>query len=97
MLSAKSDKPLAEAVCATAPDGPVYEFHTDPLIRYYTVNFYIGDRMRLFAREMPTNGWIIIDEPDIEAWREASTATHTPSPKSHHGTDAAATRAVSPT
>ncbi len=27
--------------------------------------------MRLFAREMPTNGWIIIDEPDIEAWREA--------------------------
>ena len=53
--------------------------------------------MRLFAREMPTNGWIIIDEPDIEAWREASTATHTPSPKSHHGTDAAATRAVSPT
>lgn len=71
VLSAKSDKPLAEAVCATAPDGPVYEFHTDPLIRYYTVNFYIGDRMRLFAREMPTNGWIIIDEPDIEAWREA--------------------------
>lgn len=77
VLSSKSDLPLAIAVSEAAPTGPVYEFHTDRLIRYYTVNFYIGDRMRLFAREMPTNGWIIIDEPDIEAWREAYGTAYT--------------------
>ena len=70
VLSTKSDRPLARSVIDAESAGPVYEYHTDPLIRYYTVNFYIGDRMRLFSREMPEHGWILIDEPDIDSWRE---------------------------
>lgn len=70
VLSTKSDLPLAQSVIDAEAAGPVYEYHTDPLIRYYTVNFYLGDRMRLFSREMPEHGWLLIDGPDIDSWRE---------------------------
>lgn len=77
VLSVKSDLPLARSVMEAAPAGPVYEYHTDPLIRYYTVNFYLADRMRLFRREMPEHGWLLIDGPDIDAWRSLYGDTYT--------------------
>lgn len=69
VLNDKSDKQFAAYVEEIAPDGPVYQYVSDRLMRYYTVNFYIGDRVRRFESEMPDRGWLMVDESAVDEWR----------------------------
>ncbi|MCM1483009.1 MAG: glycosyltransferase family 39 protein [Muribaculaceae bacterium] len=68
VLSAKSDKGVAMEVNAIVPDGPVYGFVDDPMLRFYTVNYYLDDRMRVYDRELPLEGYLLTGEPDFEEW-----------------------------
>ena len=72
ILNGKSDKPVAEAVEAvTLPEETIYQFVDDPMLRYYTANFYLEDRIRLFDPEtMPAQGVMIVSEKDLPRWRE---------------------------
>lgn len=47
VLEAQSDHKLLDRIEQAAPEGPVYSLRTDRLTRYYTLNFYLGDRMRV--------------------------------------------------
>lgn len=81
ILNEKSDRPVAEVVEQTVPAGePVYQYISDPLLRYYTIGFYTGDRLRLFegpadgasatigqpSREVPRQGWLLVGVKDFE-------------------------------
>lgn len=47
VLNAKSDVHAAPAVAAVLDSGvPVYTVTADSLMRYYTLNYYLGDRLR---------------------------------------------------
>lgn len=47
LLNAKSDLPMAENIARLLPeDKPLYQYLDDPRMRYYTINFYLGDRVR---------------------------------------------------
>lgn len=71
VLSAKSDLPLARAISAAVPAGVVYQYIDDPMLRYYTVNFYIGDRIRPFdVDNAPDQGVILADDYAIGRWSE---------------------------
>lgn len=70
VMNVKSDKPLAEAVMAVVPSEPVYSYRPDPMMRYYVTNFYMNDRLRLFAVEMPQNGWLMISADDFPGFKE---------------------------
>ncbi len=50
VLNGKSDYPAAELVLAADKEnGPTYGYITaDSLLRYYTINYYIGDRLQLY-------------------------------------------------
>lgn len=67
-LSAKSDRPMAEAIAAKVPCGPVYSYVDIELLRYYTINYYLNDRVRLYERELPAEGYMIISEEDLGEW-----------------------------
>ena len=49
VLNTKSDKPQAEFVRRTVPEGLVYSFRTDVVpgnpLHPFTINFYLGDRV----------------------------------------------------
>lgn len=47
VLEAQSDHKLLDRIEKAAPEGPVYSLRTDRLTRYYTLNFYLNDRMRV--------------------------------------------------
>lgn len=70
VLNAKSDAPFAAAINEIAPCGTVYQHISDPMLRYYTVNFYIGDRIAPFGvGNMPEAGLLIADDTALADWQ----------------------------
>lgn len=69
-MNIKSDKPLAEAIEAVVPDGPVYSFRPDPMMRYYITNYYMNDRLRLFDVDKPKSGLLMVGEADFAGLRD---------------------------
>ncbi len=65
-LNAKSDAPAAAAIEQAANDtGPVYSLIDDSMLRYYTLNFYLGDRLRTLGSDtLPSEGGFCIITSD---------------------------------
>lgn len=71
VLGAKSDAPVAEAVeRAVPPATPVYSWVGTDMLRYYTINFYLHDRLRVLnTSSLPASGYLLIGETDLETIR----------------------------
>lgn len=83
ILNAKSDRPLAETIESIAQDGPVYQYIDDPLLRYYTVNYYTGDRVRrlpLLSTDVKPGSLLLMDPSLLVEWRAAMEGTFTIEP-----------------
>ena len=74
VLNTKSDKPQAEFVRRTVPEGLVYSFRTDVVpgnpLHPFTINYYLGDRVVPFTAFMPRSGYLLTGDNDIEAFRQ---------------------------
>lgn len=68
ILTAKSDRDIAEEIAAAVPDGTIYSYISFPMLRYYTINFYLNDRVRLYEKELPEQGLILISPEDLPEW-----------------------------
>lgn len=71
---AKTDRPLAAAVEAAVPQGEtVWQLiPEDPLLRYYTAAFYLGDRIRLLPAATPdSDGWLLAAPADARNYADA--------------------------
>ncbi len=65
VLNAKSDRLAAEAIAAKTAGAKVYGIITDDrLLRYYTINYYLGDRVRPASNldSVPAGAWVIAGE-----------------------------------
>lgn len=76
VLNVKSVRPVAAEIDALAPasSGTIYEFIEegemalgDPL-HFFQLNFYLGDRIRNFRRERPSEGYLLILDMDAEKY-----------------------------
>lgn len=78
LLSAKSDRYLADEVNARLSAGaPLYsKVEGDNALRFYTLNFYLDDRIRLFDAEMPRKGLLVIGRDDFEAFSKRHQARY---------------------
>lgn len=68
VMEARTDRDLAEAVEAAAgPDEPVWQLITqDPMLRYYTAGFYLGDRITQLPATLPASGgWLLMTPDDL--------------------------------
>lgn len=65
VLNTKSDIVVAQKIEKIVPEGKIYSFIDDRLdfMRYYTINFYLNDRVKMFIHEHPDEGYIIVSEP----------------------------------
>ena len=65
-LNAKSDAPAAAAIEQAFEDtGHVYSLIDDDMLRYYTLNFYLGDRLRVLGSDtLPAQGGFCIITSD---------------------------------
>lgn len=67
VLNPKSDLPVARDIARMVPpsDG-IYTLVNDPMLRYYTINFYLGDRLRRFDAELPSAGYLVVGSNDAD-------------------------------
>lgn len=66
VLNTKSDYPVAQLIKEVVPEGDIYSFVDDKYLRFYTINFYTGDRVKLFEKKLPESGVVIVGEKDMK-------------------------------
>lgn len=77
VLNPKSDIDIARQIKQlNTHNEPVYEHINDPMLRYYTANFYLDDQIRLYTPQAE-EGWLIVCDDDMESWLEKSEGHHT--------------------
>lgn len=64
VLNVKSDKRLAEKVKEYVPGGNLYSYIKVDMMRFFTINFYCGNRVLLFESEKPKEGYLLIGKKD---------------------------------
>ena len=64
VLNVKSDKRLAEKVKEYVPEGKLYSYIKVDMMRFFTINFYCGNRVLLFESEKPEEGYLLIGKKD---------------------------------
>lgn len=64
VLGAKSDKPIALELNRLQPEGDIYSYVKTPMLRFYIANFYTGDRIKQFEKELPDKGLLIVGVED---------------------------------
>ncbi len=70
-MNVKSDKPLAEQIeTAVGVDAPIYSWRPDAMWRYYTINYYMNDRLCLFDVEKPVSGYLLVGDEDFPMLRD---------------------------
>ena len=69
VLNVKSDKGLAEEVRKIVPEGKIYSYISVDMLRFYVVNFYNNDRVALFERDMPQEGYLLVGANDFNGFK----------------------------
>ncbi len=79
-LNVKSDKGIAEMLLKDGygKDNPVYGYCSADMLRFYTVNFYMGDCVINCEKEenLPKSGLLIIGEYDLQEWADRHKETY---------------------
>lgn len=64
ILNVKSDKRLVEDVMEFVPEGNLFSYIKADMMRFFTINFYCGNRVLLFESEKPEEGYLLIGKKD---------------------------------
>lgn len=66
VLNTKADKPLAPQIEQRFDMTKMYSYMSSPMLHFFSLNFYLGDRIQQFEKVMPTDGVLIIPEDDVQ-------------------------------
>lgn len=66
VLNTKSDIGLTEEVCKWEPEGKIYSYRNF----FYSVNFFSGDRMALFEKVLPEEGYVLVKKEYLDEFKQ---------------------------
>ncbi len=66
VLNVKSDKQVALQLKERIPEGELYSYVSVNMLRFFTINFYHGDRVALFENELPAEGYLLVGQKDFK-------------------------------
>lgn len=69
VLNIKSDKGMAEDMRTIAPEGNIYSYCSTDMLRFFTINFYHNDQIKLFEKEKPAEGYLLVGAHDFEGFK----------------------------
>lgn len=76
VLNTKSDKPLAGYIQKKFPVNELYSYMSIGMLRFYMVDFYLGDKVQLFEKSSPREGILMIPDHDREQFFEKYNKTY---------------------
>ena len=59
---------MADAVAKVQPEGPIYAHVSTDMLRFFTADFYTGDRVKPFELTNPGSGVMLIGVQDARTW-----------------------------
>lgn len=70
VLNPKADKPLAPQIEQRFDMTKMYSYMSSPMLHFFSLNFYLGDRIQQFEKVMPEDGVLMIPEDDVEEFKK---------------------------
>lgn len=66
VLNTKADKHLAPMIEKKFDTSKLYSYMSVEMLHFFSLNFYLGDRIQQFDKVMPQDGVLMIPEEDME-------------------------------
>lgn len=70
VLNTKADKPLAPQIEQRFDMTKMYSYMSSPMLHFFSLNFYLGDRIQQFEKVKPKDGVLMIPEDDVEEFKK---------------------------
>ena len=70
VLNTKADKPLAPVIAQRFDMNKLYSYIPIKDLHFFSLNFYLGDRIQQFEKVLPQDGILMIPEECFEEFRE---------------------------
>lgn len=70
VLNTKADKSLAPQIEQRFDMTKMYSYMSSPMLHFFSLNFYLGDRLQQFEKVKPEDGVLMIPEDDVEEFKK---------------------------
>lgn len=70
VLNTKADKPLAPQIEQRFDMTKMYSYMSSPMLHFFSLNFYLGDRIQQLEKVKPEDGVLMIPEDDVEEFKK---------------------------
>ena len=70
VLNTKADKPLVPQIEQRFDMTKMYSYMSSPMLHFFSLNFYLGDRIQQFEKVKPEDGVLMIPEDDVEEFKK---------------------------
>ena len=70
VLNTKADKPLAPQIEQRFDMTKMYSYMSSPMLHFFSLNFYLGDRIQQFEKVKPEDGVLMIPEDDVDEFKK---------------------------
>lgn len=70
VLNTKADKPLAPQIEQRFDMTKMYSYMSSPMLHFFSLNFYLGDRIQQFEKVKAEDGVLMIPEDDVEEFKK---------------------------
>lgn len=70
VLNTKADKLLAPQIEQRFDMTKMYSYMSSPMLHFFSLNFYLGDRIQQFVKVKPEDGVLMIPEDDVEEFKK---------------------------
>ena len=70
VLNTKAKKPLAPQIEQRFDMTKMYSYMSSPMLHFFSLNFYLGDRIQQFEKVKPKDGVLMIPEDDVEEFKK---------------------------
>ena len=70
VLNTKADKHLAPVIEKKFDTGKLYSYMSIEMMHFFSLNFYLGDKIQQFDKVLPQDGVLMIPEEDMPAFKE---------------------------
>ena len=70
VLNTKADKPFAPQIEQRFDMTKMYSYMSSPMLHFFSLNFYLGDRIQQFEKVKPKDGVLMIPEDDVEEFKK---------------------------
>ena len=70
VLNTKADKPLAPQIEQRFDMTKMYSYMSSPMLHFFSLNLYLGDRIQQFEKVKPEDGVLMIPEDDVEEFKK---------------------------